>query len=727
MATITAIEIQKRRPDRVNIDLDGEFAFSLAAIVAAGLKVGAALDPDRIAALQAEDADESAFQRALRLLSLRDRSEAELRTHLRKHKTPEDVLERTLVRLREHRHADDADFRPHLGGEPQHLPAARPPGAGLGAAAQRASHPRWPKRPLPRLDETALAYQAGLKKARQLVTSDWQDFRTKVSAYLARRGFPFGSSPPRSRSFGARRTPGKAPPMKRTSHESHSQLSSSECSALIVGVVVGYLLHRLQTERLLRNQQDKADNILRVANEQARLIDAQARESATKIVQASETEIKERRIELSKETERLDKRRTELDGRAEKLEQRDQTLNKRQSAVDKRANEMEKLYEDQVKRLEEIGQLTHDEAKKELLAAVEKESRADMARIYRQIEAEAREEGEKRARKLIADAIQRVASEHVAEVTSSVVPLPNEEMKGRIVGRNGRNIKAFEQAAGVDVIVDDTPEAVTISCFDSVRREIARRALARLTVDGRIHPAHIEKILEEEAQGRRSRHRRGRRAGRLRGRHRRPAPRGAAHDGPAQVPHVLRSEPAGARGRSLQARRHPGRRARRQYRALQAGRLPARHRQGHGPQPGWHARQAGRRVLQALRRESDGGQRHRVASSRSGPAQHRGRDRRSRRRHLRRAPGARREDLEAYIKRIRTLEELSQSFEGVGQAFAIQAGREVRVIVKPENIDDLASARLARDIAKKIEESMQYPGQIKVTVIRETRATEYAK
>ncbi len=148
------------------------------------------------------------------------------------------------------------------------------------------------------------------------------------------------------------------------------------------------------------------------------------------------------------------------------MEQREQALNKRQSTVDKRANDIDKLYEEQVSKLEHIAQLSQDEAKKELMAAVEKEARADMARVYRQIEAEAREEGEKRARKLIADAIQRVASEHVAEVTSSVVPLPNEEMKGRIVGRNGRNIKAFEQAAGVDVIVDDTPEAVTVSCFE---------------------------------------------------------------------------------------------------------------------------------------------------------------------------------------------------------------------------------------------------------------------
>ncbi|MCL4529315.1 MAG: Rnase Y domain-containing protein, partial [Chloroflexi bacterium] len=265
--------------------------------------------------------------------------------------------------------------------------------------------------------------------------------------------------------------------------------------ALVVGVAAGYFYHRFQQERALKNQQDKADSILKAANEQARLIETQARESATKIVQAAEGEIKERRIELGKESERLDRRRSELDSRADKIEQREQNLNKRQSTVDKRANEIEKLYEEEVAKLQQIAQMSPEDARKQLFAAVEKEARADMARIYRQIEAEAREEGEKRARKLIADAIQRVASEHVAEVTAAVVPLPNEEMKGRIVGRNGRNIKAFEQAAGVDVIVDDTPEAVTISCFDSVRREIARRSLARLTVDGRIHPAHIEKII----------------------------------------------------------------------------------------------------------------------------------------------------------------------------------------------------------------------------------------
>ena len=210
--------------------------------------------------------------------------------------------------------------------------------------------------------------------------------------------------------------------------------------ALAVGLTVGYYFHRYQTDKAMRDQQEKTASILKGANEQARLIEAQARENAQKVLQSAEQDIKERRAENSREAERLDKRRTELEGRADKLEQREQTLNKRQSTMDRRANEIEKLYEQEVVKLEQISALSQDEARKELFTAVEKEARADMARIYRQIEAEAREEGERRARKLIADAIQRVASEHVAEVTSSRVTLPNEEMKGRIVGRNGRNI-----------------------------------------------------------------------------------------------------------------------------------------------------------------------------------------------------------------------------------------------------------------------------------------------
>ena len=497
--------------------------------------------------------------------------------------------------------------------------------------------------------------------------------------------------------------------------------------ALIIGGVAGYFYHRNQSDRALKNQQDKADNILKVANTQARLIETQARESATKIVQAAESEIKERRIELSKEADRFDKRRSELDSRADKLEQRDQNLNKRQSLIDKRTNDIEKLYEQEVAKLEQIAQLSQDDAKKQLFAAVEKEARADMARIYRQIEAEAREEGEKRARKLIADAIQRVASEHVAEVTSSVVPIPSEEMKGRIVGRNGRNIKAFEQAAGVDVIVDDTPEAVTISCFDSVRREIARRALTRLTVDGRIHPAHIEKILEEETKaiekimneaGEQAAFDAGiaglhpevlRMMGRLKFR---------TSYGQNQLAHAVEvSKLAGILAAEIGANvelskaggfLHDIGKAMDHNQEGTHAKLGAEYCRRYGVNSivvnaiESHHHEVDQLTIEAVIAEA--------ADAISGAR-----------------PGARREDLEAYIKRIRTLEELSQSFEGVQQAFAIQAGREVRIIVKPENIDDLASARLARDVAKKIEETMQYPGQIKVTVIRETRATEFAK
>jgi ribonuclease Y len=496
---------------------------------------------------------------------------------------------------------------------------------------------------------------------------------------------------------------------------------------LAVGLLLGYFFHRYQADRERENQQQKADSILKGANEQARLIETQARENAVKIVSAAEAEIKERRIEVNREADRLDKRRTELDGRTERLEQREQALNKRQSNVDRRANEVEKMHEEESTRLEEIARMTPDEAKKELFAAVEKEARGDMARIIRQIEAEAREEGEKRARKLIADAIQRVASEHVAEVTRAVVTLPNEEMKGRIVGRNGRNIKAFEQAAGVDVIVDDTPDSVTVSCFDSVRREIGRRALGRLIQDGRIHPAHIEKIVEDETKavekiineaGEQAAYDAGitglhpeimRMIGRLKFR---------TSYGQNQLAHAVEvSKLSGILAAELGAD---------VMIAKQGGFLHDIGKAMDHNQEGTHAMLGAefckRYGVNAKVVNAIASHHHEVEQETIEAVIAESADAISGAR-----PGARREDLEAYIKRIRSLEEMSMSFEGVQQAFAIQAGREVRIIVKPEAIDDLASTRLARDVAKKIEETMQYPGQIRVTVIRETRAVDYAK
>ena len=497
--------------------------------------------------------------------------------------------------------------------------------------------------------------------------------------------------------------------------------------ALVVGVVAGYLFHRYLADKALKNQQDKADSILKGASEQARLIESQARENAVKIVQAAESEIKERRIELNKETDRLDKRRSEFENRVEKLEQREQNINKRQSQVDKRGNEIDKLYEDQLKKLEQIAQLSTEDARKELFALAEKEARGDMARIIRQIETEAREEGEKRARKLIADAIQRVASEHVAEVTRAVVTLPNEEMKGRIVGRNGRNIKAFEQAAGVDVIVDDTPDSVTVSCFDSVRREIGRRALAKLILDGRIHPAHIEKIVDDETRavekiineaGEQAAYDANitglhpevlRMMGRLKFR---------TSYGQNQLAHAVEvSKLAGILAAEIGANVELSK---------QGGFLHDIGKAMDHNQEGTHAKLGAeyckRYGVNSIVVNAIESHHHEVDQLTVEAVIAEAADAISGAR-----PGARREDLEAYIKRIRSLEEMSMSFEGVQQAFAIQAGREVRIIVKPEAIDDLASARLARDVAKKIEETMQYPGQIRVTVIRETRSTEIAK
>ena len=497
--------------------------------------------------------------------------------------------------------------------------------------------------------------------------------------------------------------------------------------ALILGLLVGYMAHRFQEESRRQKDQSKADDILKGASEQARLIEIQARDNALKVIQDSEKELKERRHELNEDESRVQKRRNELDNRLEKLELREQNLNKRQSSVDRRANEIDQQYAEQIEKLQEISQMTTDEARETLLAEVEKEARGDMARIIRQIEAEAREDGETRARKLIADAIQRVASDHVSEVTSKLVPLPNDDMKGRIVGRNGRNIRAFELAAGVDVIVDDTPEAITISCFDSVRREVARRAMTRLTVDGRIHPAHIEKIIKEEQKavdkviveaGEQAAYDANisglhpeilRLMGRLKFR---------TSYGQNQLAHAVESSKlasilAAELGANIEIAKMGGF-------LHDIGKAMDHNQEGtHATLGAEFCRRYGvnEKVVNAIASHH-----HEVDQASVEAVITEAVDAISGAR-----PGARREDLEAYIKRIRSLEELSMSFKGVTEAYAIQAGREVRIIVRPEEIDDLSSSRLARDISKQIEETMQYPGQIKVTVIRETRAVDYAK
>ncbi|MHC1740756.1 MAG: ribonuclease Y [Anaerolineaceae bacterium] len=497
--------------------------------------------------------------------------------------------------------------------------------------------------------------------------------------------------------------------------------------ALVVVVVLTIVLVKIFTDKFKAEQQAKADNIIKSATEKAKSVELEARDKALKTMQESEAEIQRRRADILREDDRLQKRRAELDHRIERLELREQNLNKRQSVMDKRANDIEKMYTDELEELQRISQMTMEEAKQVLLGEAEKEARNDMARIIRQIESEARAEGDKRAREIITDAIQRVASEHVASVSTSIVTLPNEEMKGRIVGRNGRNIRAFEQAAGVDVIVDDTPESVTISCFDPVRREIARRSLDRLIQDGRIHPAHIEKILAEETlavdhaiveAGEEAAFESGvpglhpeilKMLGRLKYR---------TSYGQNQLSHAvevakLAAVIAAELGADVEISRAGGL-------LHDLGKAMDHNVEGTHAQLG--AEFAKRYGVNAKIVNAMAAHHHEVDQESIEAVIVEAADAISGAR-----PGARREDLEQYIKRLRALEEIANSFKGVGQSYAIQAGREVRIIVKPEEVDDLAATRLARDIAKKVEETMQYPGQIKVTVIRETRAVDFAK
>lgn len=504
---------------------------------------------------------------------------------------------------------------------------------------------------------------------------------------------------------------------------------------LIIGVIVGGAAAGIGIWFYLKPKTDAVYEAARLeiqqskeyAEQESEQLLAEARKEAQELRLEAEKVTERRYQDLARAEERIDRRGEKQEELAQRLEARDQLLNKRQSKLDKRQNLLEKAEEEQRIKLEEIANMSNDEAKALLLQEVEKEARQDMARLMREIEDEAREMAEVKARKLIALAIQRVASDQVAELVVSVVPLPSEEMKGRIIGRNGRNIRAFEQAAGVDIVVDDTPEAVTISSFDPVRREVARRAMAKLITDGRIHPARIEKLLkdaEEEVE-----------------QVIKEAGEQAAYE--ANV-HGLHPQVMRMLGR-LKFRTSYGQNQ--LYHAVEAAKLAAilaaelganieyakmgalLHDLGKAmdhDQEGTHAMlgaefakrfRVPKVVLNAIASHHHEVEQESVeaiiveaADAISGAR-----------------PGARRESLENYIKRVRTLEEIATSFTGVESAYALQAGREIRILVKPGQIDDLGAMRLSKEISKSIEDSMQYPGQIQVTVIRETRAVGFAK
>jgi ribonuclease Y len=471
----------------------------------------------------------------------------------------------------------------------------------------------------------------------------------------------------------------------------------------------------------------EAERLIEDAKAQARETTLAAKDKVLHLRERAESDIKRMRASLQREEERLQKRRETIDRKVEKLEQRERRQNQRQSRLDRLKNELQDLQKQRLTELEKIAAMSREEARETLLQAIEEDSRQDMARVIRQVEAETKEKADAVARELIADSMQRLASEHVAEVVVSTVPLPNDEMKGRIIGRGGRNIRAFEQASGVDVVVDDTPEAVIISSFDPVRREIARVAMSKLILDGRIHPARIEKVVtdsrkEVEAiireEGERAAYDAGvpglhheiiKVLGRLRFR---------TSYGQNQLAHAIETARlsgmlAAQLGADVKVAKtsgllhdigkaldheHEGTHAQIGADFCRRYRLP--HKVLHCIKA--HHHETEQETLEAVIVE--------VADAISGAR-----------------PGARRESLENYLKRVSELEDLASSFKGVSESYAIQAGREVRIVVKPEEVDDLATIRLSKDIAGKIEETMQYPGQIKVTVIRETRSVDFAK
>lgn len=503
--------------------------------------------------------------------------------------------------------------------------------------------------------------------------------------------------------------------------------------ALIAGVGAGggYLARKWLAEAKINSAESEARRIAEEAEKEAEALKreavVEAKEEIHKMRSDFERESRDRRVELQRSERRLLQREESLDRKTDQLEKKEGVFERREHEIEKAYAEAEQLCQKQKQELERVGGLTSDQARQQLLREAEAEIQHDLAVMIKECEAQAKDESDKRAREIITQAIQRCAADHVAEVTVSVVALPNDEMKGRIIGREGRNIRALETLTGIDLIIDDTPEAVILSGFDPVRREVARVALERLIQDGRIHPARIEEMVERARK---------------------------------EVDAVVREEgeratfEVGVHGIHPELIRLLGRlRFRTSY-----GQNVLRHSIEVAQLAGAMAAELGADVVLAKR----GGLLHDIGKAVDheveGPHVAIGADIAKKYRESQAVinavashhgdvdpktieavlvqaadavsaarPGARRETLETYIKRLEKLEEIADSFDGVDKAYAIQAGREIRIMVKPERIDDTASAKLARDIVKRIEQELEYPGQIKVTVIRETRAVDYAK
>ncbi len=504
---------------------------------------------------------------------------------------------------------------------------------------------------------------------------------------------------------------------------------------LVIGGVACFFLgirYRQGVEqKTLGEAEERAREIENAAHkrgeEKAREIRLEANEEIQKKRSEHEKEVKDRRAELQRQENRLQQKEDNIDRKLENLERREEALNQKHAAIDKENEEIKAIKRSQTEILERISGFTADQAKDYLIAQVESEVTHEIALKIKEVESRMKEECETRAREIVAQAIQRCAADQVAEMTVSVVPLPNDEMKGRIIGREGRNIRTIETLTGVDLIIDDTPEAITVSCFEPVRREVARLALEKLISDGRIHPTHIEEMVEKarreveatiKSEGERATFECGVRnlhpelvkmLGRL---HYRTSYGQNVLQHSIEVSHIA-GMMAVELGLDAQVARRAGllhdlgktvdhemegthvslgvefaRKYREKEEIIHA--IEAHH---NDVEP--------RTIIACLVQAADA-----ISAAR---------------------PGARRENLENYIKRLEQLETITGTYPGVDKAYAIQAGREVRVMVKPEQVSEDQMVIMARDLAKKIEEEMEYPGQIKVHVLRETKVVEYAK